>query len=59
MHSQVELRTGSKLRPLELVELENVNGGFLRVATPTSVHSVASDGAIGYLLFRLGWGQSH
>jgi len=51
-------KTELELRPLEAHELDIVSGGFLPVATPASVHSIASDGIAGYLLFRLGWGQN-
>ena len=50
-------KTELDLRPLEAHELDVVNGGFLPVATQI-MHSIATDGAIGYLLFRLGWGQN-
>lgn len=58
MYRKIEGRAEAELRPLKQSELDVVTGGFLPVATPMSAHSVATDGAVGYLLFRLGWGQN-
>jgi hypothetical protein len=58
MNTTVKVTAELELRPLSENELDSVAGGFRPVATPMMAHSMATDGVVGYLVFRLGWGQN-